>query len=93
MIEGEDNLSFYMFNKRWFAKGFCKTCGTATHNAAQPIPQGELDQMSEKIRGFFDPVSKVAPINLRIFNDLNVNDLNIKHIDGYNEHEPRYVEP
>ncbi|KAI0387683.1 glutathione-dependent formaldehyde-activating enzyme [Hypomontagnella monticulosa] len=93
VVEGEDNLSFYSFNKHWFAKGFCKTCGITIHNVAQPVLEGQIDHMSEEERKFFVPALKMTPLNLRILNDLNVKDLTIHHIDGYHEHKPLYVEP
>lgn len=48
--------------------------------------------MPEDRQGFVRVWLDRIPINLRVINDLNVNDLGLEVCDGY-DREPRYVEP
>ncbi|KAI0888927.1 glutathione-dependent formaldehyde-activating enzyme [Annulohypoxylon maeteangense] len=93
VIEGEDNLGVYLFNTKLFGKTFCKTCGIAVHNHVLPISEEQFNQMPEAMQKFVESSKSVKPINLRLFNDLNVRDLNVGQFDGYNQTLPRYVEP
>ncbi|KAI1142300.1 glutathione-dependent formaldehyde-activating enzyme [Hypoxylon sp. FL0543] len=93
VIEGEENLGTYLFGSMLFGKTFCKTCGIAVHNQVQPITEDELNAMTEERRNFIKGGMEMTPINLRLFNDLDVEDLNVAHFDGYNKNLPLYVEP
>ncbi|KAI0899694.1 glutathione-dependent formaldehyde-activating enzyme [Annulohypoxylon nitens] len=93
VLEGEDNLGVYLFNTKLFGKTFCKTCGIAVHNQRQPISEEQLDAMPEGMRNWVKGSFGLMPINLRLFNDLNIKDLNVGQFDGYNQTQPRFVEP
>ncbi|KAI2607283.1 glutathione-dependent formaldehyde-activating enzyme [Hypoxylon fragiforme] len=91
-IEGEDNLEVYLFNNKLFGKVFCKICGVSAYNKLQPITEDQINAMPEDRQGFVRVWLDRIPINLRVINDLNVNDLGLEVCDGY-DREPRYVEP
>ncbi|KAI0152366.1 glutathione-dependent formaldehyde-activating enzyme [Hypoxylon sp. NC0597] len=93
VIEGEENLTTYLFNSMLWGKTFCKICGVPIHNKCEPITEEELNAMPEDRRNFIKGGQALTPINLRIFNDLNVEDLNVVQFDGYNKNLPMYVEP
>lgn len=93
VIEGEENLTTYLFNSMLWGKTFCKICGVPIHNKCEPITEEELNGMPEDRRNFIKGGQALTPINLRIFNDLNVEDLNVVQFDGYNKNLPMYVEP
>ncbi|KAI1210860.1 glutathione-dependent formaldehyde-activating enzyme [Annulohypoxylon truncatum] len=93
VIEGEDNLGVYLFNTKLFGKTFCKTCGIAVHNQRQPITEEQLKELPEGMQNFARGGQNLTPINLRLFNDLDIKNLNVAQFDGYNTTLPRYVEP
>lgn len=49
--------------------------------------------MPEGMRNWVKGSFGLMPINLRLFNDLNIKDLNVGQFDGYNQTQPRFVEP
>ncbi|KAF3061925.1 hypothetical protein GL218_04093 [Daldinia childiae] len=91
-IEGEENLAYYKFGTELAEKSFCKTCGISIHNNIPPISEEELNKLPEGVREFIKGGLSLTPINLRVFNDLDVGNLNVKQVDGYNR-PPLYVEP
>ncbi|KAI1105858.1 glutathione-dependent formaldehyde-activating enzyme [Jackrogersella minutella] len=93
VIEGKENLGVYLFNTKVFGKTFCKICGIPVHNEPQPISEERMNELEEGQRNFLNGSMDIEPINLRLFDDLNVNDLNVAHYDGYNKNPSRYVEP
>ncbi|KAI1083515.1 glutathione-dependent formaldehyde-activating enzyme [Whalleya microplaca] len=93
VIEGEENLATYCFGKKYFGKTFCKTCGVPVHNVPQTLTEEDAAKMKESDKNFVAAAKYLKPINLRLFDGVDVKDLNIKKIDGYNIVEPRYVEP
>ncbi|KAI1409676.1 glutathione-dependent formaldehyde-activating enzyme [Hypoxylon sp. FL1857] len=92
-IQGEENLKTYLFGSMLWGKPFCKICGVSVHNQSPSLTEEELNAMPEDRRDFIRGGLDLTPINLRIFNDLDVEDLNVGHYDGYNKNPPLYVEP
>ncbi|KAI1377800.1 glutathione-dependent formaldehyde-activating enzyme [Hypoxylon crocopeplum] len=92
-IQGEDNLKIYLFGSKLLGKSFCKTCGTMIHNQLQPVTEEQISKMPEAQATFIKGAMPLQPINLRVFNDLNVKDMDVGLFDGYNIVQPRYVEP
>ncbi|KAI2469389.1 glutathione-dependent formaldehyde-activating enzyme [Annulohypoxylon bovei var. microspora] len=93
VIEGEDNLEVYLFNTKLFGRTFCKTCGIAVHNSIQPFSEEEFNSLPANVQIHFKGAESLRPVNLRLFNGLNIKDLNVGRFDGYNQTLPLYVEP
>ncbi|KAI5868532.1 glutathione-dependent formaldehyde-activating enzyme [Durotheca rogersii] len=93
VTEGEENLAVYLSGTRLFGKSFCTTCGIQVHNLMQPVSEEDIENMPQGQADFIRSSFPIQPINLRVFNDVDVHDLNVQQFDGYNIIEPRYVEP
>ncbi|KAI1769514.1 glutathione-dependent formaldehyde-activating enzyme [Hypoxylon sp. FL1150] len=92
-IEGEENLTTYLFGTKLFGKKFCKICGIPVHNSVDNITEEKISQMPENKRDFIRWAMKIKAINLRLINGVDVKDLNVEQYDGYNLIKPAYVEP
>ncbi|KAL7627550.1 hypothetical protein AAE478_001743 [Parahypoxylon ruwenzoriense] len=92
-IEGAENLAIYLFATKVFGKSFCKICGVQVHNVMQPTTEEQFSQMPKENADFIRGAIHIQPVNLRVFDDLDVHDLNVGQIDGYNFIKPLYVEP
>ncbi|KAI1461379.1 glutathione-dependent formaldehyde-activating enzyme [Annulohypoxylon moriforme] len=93
VIEGKENLTVYLFNTRLFGKSFCKVCGIAVNNDTQSVSEEQLNALSEEKRNFVKSGLALNPVNLRLFDDVDIKDLNVGKFDGYNINPPPYVEP
>ncbi|KAI3336760.1 glutathione-dependent formaldehyde-activating enzyme [Xylariaceae sp. AK1471] len=93
VIVGQENLGLYLFGKKSAGKTFCKICGVPVHNQMMQFTEEEIAAMSEATRKWCIGGKDLAPINLRLINDLNVKDLNVDRFDGYAAIQPPYVEP
>ncbi|KAI0022668.1 glutathione-dependent formaldehyde-activating enzyme [Xylariomycetidae sp. FL0641] len=96
VVEGEENLSVYFFAIKFGGKAFCKYCGVFVYNAIQPLPEERLEafpaEMRDKAGGRIAEALALMPVNLRIIEGLDVNDLNVEHCDGYSIGRP-WIEP
>ncbi|KAI1178451.1 glutathione-dependent formaldehyde-activating enzyme [Nemania sp. FL0916] len=93
IIEGKENLGMYLFGLKSTGKTFCKVCGVPIHSQMMKFTEEELASKSEKEKDWILGGQSLAPVNLRIINDLDVNDLNASRFDGYTAFQPPYVEP
>jgi len=92
-VEGKENLSFYSFGRKQWLKSFCKNCGSQIQNLQAPLTEEELSALPEDTQKFLREKKDVTPVNLRIFSDLNVNDLKPRKIKGSERLDPQYVNP
>ncbi|KAI0014357.1 glutathione-dependent formaldehyde-activating enzyme [Xylariaceae sp. FL0662B] len=93
VIEGEENLALYVWGEKLWGKTFCKICGVPVHNVLQTISEEQVAKMTENAKKWTVGAAHLKPINLRLFDGVNVKDLNVGKIDGYNIVQPQYVEP
>ncbi|RWA04580.1 hypothetical protein EKO27_g10524 [Xylaria grammica] len=93
VIEGGENLSKYMFGNKYGRKTFCGICGVPIHNELVHFTDEELAAKPEKERDYIVGGLVFAPVNLRVINGLDVNDLNVGRFHGYSASQPQYVEP
>ncbi|KAH8680898.1 Mss4-like protein [Xylariales sp. PMI_506] len=93
-IQGTENLSEYSMGKGISLKGFCKICGV-------PIQNKSIDSLSEEQKAALGPETlnwtKVARlsrgINMRIIDEVNVDEVEKYQFDGWSKIEPVYVNP
>ncbi|KAI1824188.1 glutathione-dependent formaldehyde-activating enzyme [Xylaria intraflava] len=93
VIEGRENLRQYAFNEKIGTKLFCKTCGIPIGSDLAQFTDEKLAQMNPGFADWFRENRNQMPLNLRIFNGLDLKDLVPQQIDGYNQIQPAYVEP
>ncbi|GAW17564.1 hypothetical protein ANO14919_070220 [Xylariales sp. No.14919] len=82
-----------MFGNKYGRKTFCAICGVPIHNELVQFTNEELAAKSEKERDYIVGGLVFAPVNLRVINGLDVNDLNVGRFHGYSASQPQYVEP
>ncbi|KAI0535044.1 glutathione-dependent formaldehyde-activating enzyme [Xylaria digitata] len=93
VIEGKENLGRYLFGNKFTEKTFCNICGVPIHNELLEFTEEELAVRTKEERDWIVSGQDFAPVNLRIINGLDVNDLNISQLHGWSVLQPPYVEP
>lgn len=93
VIEGREHLGMYSFGKKTGEKSFCKICGVPVHNELSQPTAEELAAMTDEERDWRLGGLALAPVNLRVINDLDVNELTVTQFEGYTVWRPPYVEP
>lgn len=86
-------MTLYAFNLGLWSKAFCKTCGIylyAVHN----MPSDEaIAKMSEEAKKWAVGAAHLCPLNLRVLNGVDLNDLKRVHVEGYSNIPGSYTEP
>ncbi|KAI1278157.1 glutathione-dependent formaldehyde-activating enzyme [Xylaria sp. FL0933] len=93
VIEGKENLAMYTFGRKTSGKTFCKICSIPIHNEVLKFTDEELAAKTKEDRDWILGGQNLAPVNLRIINNLDVSDLNVSRFQGYTAWHPPYVEP
>lgn len=96
MIQGRENLSYYVFRRGVWRKGFCKTCGVHVMNEPNPTLTAEqVEALPAEIKAFREAKLDWMPINIRILNNFDFDAIKDKvvHLDGWNAIKPDYVNP
>ncbi|KAI3330700.1 glutathione-dependent formaldehyde-activating enzyme [Ustulina deusta] len=93
VIEGKENLGMYLFGRKTSGKTFCKICGVPIHNEVMKFTEEELATKTGKEKDWILGGQSLAPVNLRIINDFDVENLNAIQFQGYSVHQPPYINP
>lgn len=93
VIEGREHLSYRVFNNNILRKPFCKHCGVHVSNELNPLTDEEVEGLSDEAKAWRGRISSMRPINLRALNDFDCKVLKTRHVDGWNEIKPAYVNP
>ncbi|KAI1347317.1 glutathione-dependent formaldehyde-activating enzyme [Xylaria sp. FL0043] len=93
VIEGKETLAMYTFGRKTSGKTFCKICSIPIHNEVLKFTDEELAAKIKEDRDWILGGQNLAPVNLRIINNLDVSDLNVSRFQGYTAWHPPYVEP
>jgi hypothetical protein len=95
VIQGRDNLSYYVFGHRVWRKGFCKTCGVQIMNEPAPLTPEQVEALSSEARAFRDGKLDWLPLNMRILNDFDFEAIKDKvmQVDGWSRAKPPYTNP
>ncbi|KAF2971750.1 hypothetical protein GQX73_g1852 [Xylaria multiplex] len=93
VIDGKENLGRYIFGNKFTEKTFCKICGVPIHTEILDFTEEELAVKSKEERDWIVSVQSFSPVNLRIINGLDVNDLKASQFHGYSTLQPSYLEP
>lgn len=82
-----ENTSGYSYGmlKAW-SKLFCKTCGVFIGRWPLPIPAEVVPHIPEMARSWTIDAQHLRAVNLRLLNDpdLDMSQLKISRVDGYN---------
>ncbi|KAI1327145.1 glutathione-dependent formaldehyde-activating enzyme [Xylariaceae sp. FL0255] len=92
-LQGEENLSRYLFGNKTAGKMFCKICGVLVYNHMMTFTEEEKAAMTEENRAWVEGGKDLMPINLRVIHGLDMKDWKIPQFDGYTKLPPPYVEP
>jgi hypothetical protein len=72
---------------------FCKNCGVFIGRRSLPVSDELASKLPEQAKKWTVDISHLQPINLRILNDVDLKELDISPIDGYNLIPPKYIDP
>ncbi|KAK0715635.1 Mss4-like protein [Lasiosphaeris hirsuta] len=93
-LTGADNLTGYAFSNKVWRKMFCKICGThmmTDWNVA--MTNEEFATLPAEVRAYHDPKREYRPFNVRVLIEFDPLALKTKRFDGWDELEPKYVNP
>ncbi len=91
-IQGRENLVMYTFASHTMNKTFCNICGTPMGNEPGLLSDENLARLPEGFRKFILDNADIRSINLRIIDGVNVKELDIGRLEGY-DRPPLFVEP
>ncbi len=74
-------------------KAFCKRCGVHMVNELNPLTDEQIAALHEKVRAWRAGKLNMQPVNIRVFNGVDITGLKTLKGDGYNHLKPLYVNP
>jgi hypothetical protein len=94
VVDGEENTASYSYGplKAW-EKYWCKTCGVMIGRRPLPMSPEVVANLPEMAKKWTVDMHHLRPLNLKIMNDVDLKELTITHIDGYNIIPPMYTNP
>ncbi|CAH0028271.1 unnamed protein product [Clonostachys rhizophaga] len=94
VIQGTEHLSTYASGmlKAW-EKAFCSQCGVFVVRRPLPIPDEVSVHIPAAVREWTVDAQHLLPLNLKLLNGVDISQLKITHIDGYDVIPPPYVNP
>jgi hypothetical protein len=94
VVVGEKNTTSYSYGmlKAW-EKYWCKTCGVFIGRRPLPVAPELVANLPEQAKKWTVDMHHLRPINLKIMDDIDVEELSITHIDGYKAILPMFNNP
>ncbi|CAG9956878.1 unnamed protein product [Clonostachys rosea f. rosea IK726] len=94
VIQGSEHLSTYASGmlKAW-EKAFCSQCGVFVVRRPLPIPDEVAVHIPAAAREWTVDAQHLLPLNLKLLDGVDISQLKITHIDGYDVIPPPYVNP
>ncbi|OTA55598.1 hypothetical protein K449DRAFT_171672 [Hypoxylon sp. EC38] len=92
-IVGTSNFSYYSFGRGIWKKSFCRTCGVPIHNHIDDYTPEQIAELPEDKRQWTIDHLDWSPINLRILDGVNLNELPITRVEGSKLGYAAYVNP
>ncbi|KAF7543463.1 hypothetical protein G7046_g9995 [Stylonectria norvegica] len=90
---GKENLTQYAMGRKIFSKPFCKFCGIPMTNVPIPVSDEKFESLSPEFQAFYKHAASITPVNIRTFNNFDVNAVKPHKMDGFNATLPRYINP
>ncbi|OIW31745.1 glutathione-dependent formaldehyde-activating enzyme [Coniochaeta ligniaria NRRL 30616] len=86
VIQGRENLSYYVFGTGGWRKGFCKTCGVQIMNEPNTLTPEQVEALPAAARAWRDEKLDSLPTTIRILNDFEFDAVKDKvaRFDGWN---------
>ncbi|EJT71386.1 hypothetical protein GGTG_10645 [Gaeumannomyces tritici R3-111a-1] len=81
------------YHVRLGSQVFCRRCGVYVANRLDISTDDEFAALPEGLRAYMADKRDWQPLNLRIFQDVELEGLNITEADGWNKIQPPYVNP
>ena len=75
-------MSTYQFARKFLEHKFCSVCGVSTHIKTIGPPKEIVDKMSEVALEHRRKMLEISPVNLRVLNDVEWNELKISDSEG-----------
>lgn len=80
-IIGKENSKDYTFGRAFNGTPFCKTCGSHVYTNLYGPPQHVVDRLPDAKKEFVRKQCEVQPINLRILDGVEWDELNVRRSD------------
>ncbi|KAK6853233.1 hypothetical protein PG995_010045 [Apiospora arundinis] len=93
VMNGQDHLTYYIMGNRMLAKGFCEICGVPIDNRFQELNGIETSCLSYRNQIFYAISKDGWFLNAKIMNDIDFSQMRVRHLNGWNDHKPSYVNP
>lgn len=93
VVQGQENLSYYVFGSGNYRKAFCKTCGVHIMNDQNPLTEEEITAQPEASRKMRAMTQGFLPVTLRILDGFDIHSVKTAVANGGKEMAPAYVNP
>ncbi|KAK7958317.1 glutathione-dependent formaldehyde-activating enzyme [Apiospora saccharicola] len=93
VMNGQDHLTYYIMGNGMLAKGFCEICGVPIDNKFQELNSSETSRLSYRNQIFYAISKDGWFLNAKILNDVDLSQMRVRHLNGWNDHKPAYVNP
>ncbi|KAK3390567.1 Mss4-like protein [Podospora didyma] len=93
VIQGAENLSYYVFATTNWRKAFCKTCGVHLLNVLNPLTDEEVAALSDSAREFRATRGHMRPVNIRVLNGFDLKSIEVTKSDNGTKFGVPYVNP
>ncbi|ORY63161.1 glutathione-dependent formaldehyde-activating enzyme [Pseudomassariella vexata] len=93
VFEGDENLTIYKMGLGMYGKSFCKICGVPIHNRPETLTEEQIAALPEEPRKWFTWGKNMSIINVRVLEGVDLKELNVKQMDGWNAAKQSYVNP
>ncbi|KAH8655354.1 Mss4-like protein [Xylariales sp. PMI_506] len=92
-IQGEENLTKYVFGREVAAKSFCRFCGIPVCSKYRELPQEEVVAMPKQAQSRYHFGQEHTSINVRLLEGVHLDSLPVEKADGWNNTQAGYVNP
>ncbi|KAI1767802.1 hypothetical protein GGR53DRAFT_69494 [Hypoxylon sp. FL1150] len=92
-IMGWYNISYYAFGRKAWRKTFCRECGVPVSNYIEGYDMDAIDEMPEENREWAKSHLDWSPINVRVLEGVDLEELKITRVNGSTLRKPFYVNP
>ncbi len=94
VIQGRDQLTYYVVGFGIARKSFCKTCGVHIANEDNHLTDEQVAALPEPSRAWLASAGpNWVALNIRTLNDYDATKLKTHKFDGYSFIQPLYVNP
>lgn len=92
-MQGSQNLQAFAADGRLSMQSFCKTCGVHVCTQPQQLDEEAVQNLPQEKRDWYERVKTIQNINVRVLDDLDLEQVKVHKFDGYAVLQPPYKNP